>query len=123
MAALLMTCGAQQTVAGDLRYIAADTLTLVGKAMPGGCHWHRVDTAKYAALPQKVKNLFRTPAGLAVCFTTDSKTIAARWELKKKKYNATSIATNIAKRSDFIKHPATFFNIMTATIIAIIQKT
>lgn len=85
--ALLLICGAQRTAADPLRYIAADTLTLVGKAMPGGSHWHRIDTARYAALPQKVKNLFRTPAGLAVCFTTDSKTIAARWELKKKKYN------------------------------------
>ena len=87
LTALLLFCGVQQVNADSLRYITAYTLTLVGKAMPGGSHWHRIDTAQYSALPPKVKNLFRTPAGLAVCFTTDSKTIAARWELKKKKYN------------------------------------
>lgn len=70
-----------------LRYENAEQLTLVGKARAGGRHWHRIDTARYASLPVKVKNLFRTPAGLAVCFSTNSSTIAARWELKKKKYN------------------------------------
>lgn len=90
LTALLLFCGVQQVNADSLRYITADTLTLVGKAMPGGSHWHRIDTAQYSALPPKVKNLFRTPAGLAVCFTTDSKTIAARWELKRK--NTTTIS-------------------------------
>lgn len=69
------------------QYVNADTLTLVGKAMIGGQHWHRIDTARFSSMPDKVKNLFCTPAGMAICFTTNSKNISAKWDLKKKNYN------------------------------------
>lgn len=36
------------------------------------------------------------------------------------KYKAVSTAMIIAKKSDFIKHPATFLNTITATMNAII---
>lgn len=84
---LLATTCMMLAAAAQTRYIVADSLTLVGKAMTGGQQWHRVDTARYASMPDKVKNLFRTPAGMAVCFTTNSKNISAKWDLKKKKYN------------------------------------
>lgn len=38
------------------------------------------------------------------------------------KYKAASTAIIIAKRSDFIKHPAIFFNMITAIMNAIIKK-
>lgn len=60
-------------------YTPAQELLLVGKAMPGGEFFHRVDTAKYSRLRPVVKRLLTNSAGLAICFTTNSPTIKAKW--------------------------------------------
>lgn len=72
--------------AGDgLNYVDAQQLTLVGKAMPTPANpYHRVDTAKYRDMPGPVKKLYTHPTGLAVCFQTNSTTVAARWETRGK---------------------------------------
>lgn len=63
----------------DFNYTPAKELLLVGKAMPGGEYFHRVDTAKYNQMPPAVKRLFTNSAGLAICFTTNSPVIKAKW--------------------------------------------
>lgn len=69
----------------NLKYVDAQTLTLVGKAMPTPANvYHRVDVEKYGNMPKRVKNLFTYPAGLAVSFKTNSSTIFARWTTRGK---------------------------------------
>lgn len=60
-------------------YTPAQDLLLVGKAMPGGEYFHRVDTAKYNRMRPVVKRLLTNSAGLAICFTTNSPVIKAKW--------------------------------------------
>lgn len=63
----------------SLVYTNAEQLTLVGKIEPTKHVYHRVDTALYPDMPARVKQLLTNSAGLAIAFTTNSNTIAARW--------------------------------------------
>lgn len=65
----------------ELNYVDAKSLTLIGKALPTGPHYHRIDTTQYPLMPLAVKRLFTQSAGLAVVFKTNSTTIAAKWTL------------------------------------------
>ncbi len=79
----------------EMKYVEASRLTLVGKAMSTPENvYHRVDTAKYNDMPIPVKDLFTYSAGLAVCFKTNSATVAVRWTTKGKEVmgNMTPIA-------------------------------
>ena len=51
------------------KFIQADSLTWVGKASDTKKIYHRVDTAIYKKMPQKVKSLFTNSAGMAIAFT------------------------------------------------------
>lgn len=62
-----------------LRYTPAGKLTLIGKPLPGGPFFHRVDTATFTAIPPAVKNLLTYSAGLAMVFSTNSTRIAVKW--------------------------------------------
>jgi lysophospholipase L1-like esterase len=64
------------------KYADAQTLTLVGKANETPEFYHRLDTAKYANLPEKVKFLATLSPGLAVAFQTNSTKIWAEWSIK-----------------------------------------
>lgn len=64
------------------KFIKADSLTWVGKASNTMNIYHRVDTAIYKKMPQKVKSLFTNSAGIAIAFTTNSSSIAAKWSVK-----------------------------------------
>jgi hexosaminidase len=64
------------------KFIKADSLTLIGKALPIKKIYHRVDTATYNKMPQSVKSLFTNSAGIAIAFTTNSASISAKWSVK-----------------------------------------
>jgi hypothetical protein len=66
----------------DAKFINADSLTWVGKASNTKTIYHRVDTAIYKKMPQKVKSLFTNSAGIAIAFTTNSTSIEAKWSVK-----------------------------------------
>src|SRR5690606_8441576 len=65
--------------ADTLHYTDAQQLTLIGKSLPEGPFYHRLDTAAYPALPPRVKHLLTHSAGLAISFSTNSTKIDARW--------------------------------------------
>jgi hypothetical protein len=89
---LQMTAQAQKK--DSLVYTNAETLTLVGKIEPTKHFYHRVDTTLYPGMPARVKQLLTNSAGLAIAFTTNSNTIAARWctSTAKQLKNLTAIA-------------------------------
>lgn len=63
----------------NFTFTQAQNLLLVGKATTEGAFFHRVDTMKYNKMPATVKRLFSNSAGLAICFTTNSSVIKAKW--------------------------------------------
>ena len=77
-----------------LRYTDATSLALLGKAWTGKPFFHRLDTAKYPALPSNVKKLLTYSAGLVISFKTNSTQIAAKWCTSSRKpgNNMTAIA-------------------------------
>lgn len=64
------------------KFVKADSLTIVGKAMDTKKIYHRVDTTVYSKMPQKVKSLFTNSAGIAIAFTTNSTSVSAKWSVK-----------------------------------------
>ena len=60
-------------------YTKAEKLSLSGKITTTENMYHRLDTAKYPDLPPRVKELLTHAAGVAVCFTTNSTSIRAKW--------------------------------------------
>lgn len=81
-----------QGMAQDLIYTDAKTLNLIGKANPTREYYHRVDTAKYNAMPISVKRLFTNSAGLAIMFKTNSNIISAKWTTANPKTSANMTA-------------------------------
>ncbi len=61
------------------RYLPAQQLTLVGKPLPAGPFFHRVDTTAFPEIPQAVKQLLTHSAGLAVSFSTNTTRLAVKW--------------------------------------------
>ncbi len=80
--------------ADSLHYTDARQLTLIGKPLPDGPFFHRLDTAAFPAIPASVKHLLTHSAGLAVSFRTNSTEIAAKWctSARKPGNNMTAIA-------------------------------
>ena len=80
--------------ADSLRYTDARQLTLIGKPLPDGPFFHRVDTTAFPEIPLTVKHLLTYSAGLAVSFSTNSTKITARWCTSPRKpgNNMTAIA-------------------------------
>lgn len=73
--ACLLTLGA---MAQQIRWVDAATLNVIGQAMPTGKPFDRINTQEHPVPKQCITHSgFST--GLAVLFTTDSPTIAARW--------------------------------------------
>ncbi|MBE8719600.1 SGNH/GDSL hydrolase family protein [Sphingobacterium pedocola] len=77
-----------------LRFTDAHTLTITGKAWDSEPFYHRLDTARYAALSGTLKRLATHSAGLAISFKTNSSTISAKWQTSPKRPsdNMTGIA-------------------------------
>jgi hypothetical protein len=64
-------------------YTDASTLYMSGKLFNTTNPYQRIDTAKYPALPAPVKRLLTHSAGLAICFTSNSTSISAKWCINK----------------------------------------
>lgn len=64
-------------------YTNAATLYTSGKMFTTAQPFQRVDTVKYPAMPLAVKRLYTYSAGLAICFTTNSTSITAKWCVNK----------------------------------------
>lgn len=64
-------------------YTNANTLYISGKPFNTVNPYQRVDTVKYPAMPAPVKRLLTHSTGLAICFTTNSPSIAAKWCVNK----------------------------------------
>jgi hypothetical protein len=76
------------------QYTDARELTLVGKALAAGPHFHRVDTAAFPDTPPAVKQLLTYSAGLVLSFGTNSSQLSAKWCTTSRKpgNNMTAIA-------------------------------
>ncbi|MDM1139085.1 hypothetical protein OBK29_10925 [Empedobacter falsenii] len=66
-------------VVGQIKYITNKEFTVQGKAFDNTPFYHRIDTNKYANLPEKVKGLFTAPAGLYVIFKSNTSQIKLDW--------------------------------------------
>ncbi|MGV0965070.1 SGNH/GDSL hydrolase family protein [Empedobacter falsenii] len=66
-------------VLGQIKYITNKEFTIQGKAFDNAPFYHRIDTNKYANLPEKVKGLFTAPAGLYVTFKSNTSQIKLDW--------------------------------------------
>ena len=75
---LLLLSAAVVFAAEPLRYVDATSLTVLGKALPTDKDYNRIDLTKYA-VPSDCVAYSGYSTGLHIVFTTDSKTIAARW--------------------------------------------
>lgn len=73
VALLLVAAGA--FAKGEIRYVEAHELGLVGKLMDTPNPYHRVDTVRYKGFSSGENLQVRCPAGMAVAFKTDAKTI------------------------------------------------
>ena len=78
----------------QLHYVEASTLGILHKCCSTEQPYHRVDTSRYPTLTSAQKELLSQGAGLAVGFTTDSRTIGVRWQCRPRKplHNASDIA-------------------------------
>jgi hypothetical protein len=81
LTALMAFCKTTQLFAqtDSVVYTDAATLYISGKPFNTVNPYQRVDTAKYPALPKAVKKLLTHSAGLAICFTSNSTSIFAKW--------------------------------------------
>lgn len=61
------------------KYTRAEELLMTGSIIPSKNNYQRVDSASYPAMPSVVKRLLTHSAGKAVCFTTNSSQISAKW--------------------------------------------
>lgn len=73
-----LAVAAAACAAEPLRFVDASSLTVIGQALPAGNPYVRIDTAAYA-VPSKTEAYCGYSTGLAVVFSTDSRTIRARW--------------------------------------------
>jgi GDSL-like lipase/acylhydrolase family protein/SGNH-like hydrolase/esterase family protein len=67
----------------NIVYTDASTLYISGKFFNTTNPYQRIDTAKYPALPAPVKRLLTHSAGLAICFTSSSTSVSAKWCINK----------------------------------------
>jgi hypothetical protein len=70
----VMTASAQ-----NVRYVDASTLTVIGKPLPTTKAFTRIDTSVYKFNDGTIDKYASYSTGLAVLFSTDSRTIRARW--------------------------------------------
>ncbi|WP_143715713.1 SGNH/GDSL hydrolase family protein [Pedobacter heparinus] len=64
-------------------YTNASSLYMSGKLFNTANPYQRIDTAKYPTLPAPVKRLLTHSAGLAICFSSNSTSISAKWCINK----------------------------------------
>lgn len=76
-----MMCPSVALLAQNAKIIYKDAskLYISGKLFATAKPYQRVDTVKYSNMPPAVKKLYTHSAGLAICFTSNSTGISARW--------------------------------------------
>lgn len=79
--------------AKQLKYVDATQLNIIGKVLPTQKPFARVDTEKYRFEDKTIERYANYSTGLMVVFTTDSRTIAAKWKTSSANagYNMNSI--------------------------------
>ncbi|WP_286592020.1 SGNH/GDSL hydrolase family protein [Sphingobacterium sp. N143] len=73
---------------GQVKYIAAENLTFVGKPKKTENSYQRIDRDSTVGMPESVRKLAMNSAGIAVIFETNSPLIRAKWDLAEFKYMA-----------------------------------
>jgi lysophospholipase L1-like esterase len=63
----------------EVKFVKAETLTMVGKMMPTKNIYSRIDSGDFPKFTPTIKRLLTNSAGLALAFSTDSKSIDAKW--------------------------------------------
>lgn len=93
-AIVFCTANATKAQSDKFYYTKASDLEQVGEILPVKNSYHRIDTAAYTKLPAIVKYLLTQSAGKAILFSTNSKSIAAKWcvSAKKQLVNLTPIS-------------------------------
>lgn len=79
--------------AQQLKYVDAAELNIIGKVLPTPKPFTRVDTDKYHFEDKTIRRYANYSTGLMVVFSTDSRTIAAKWKTSSANagYNMNSI--------------------------------
>ena len=75
LAAVSLSLNAQKI---QYEFTEASDLTLIGKIIDTPNPYHRVDTVKYKGFTKAENIQVRCPAGLAVLFKTNSRTISVK---------------------------------------------
>lgn len=81
----------------QVKYISGNELTVLGISKVGDpVSFHRVDTTNLNGLPSPVKRLAKHPAGAAILFRTDSRSIKVKWALGayKVRWNMSPLTVN-----------------------------
>lgn len=87
-AGLLLATGL--TASAQVRFVDAETLTLIGKVQPTPHPYHRIDTVAYKGFTKGENQQVRCSAGLALVFKTNSSCIELAPEYTSFVYNGTS---------------------------------
>jgi hypothetical protein len=72
----------------NIKYVPASELQIVGKAKESSPTYERIPRNETIDLPAAVQKLAKNSAGIAFLFETDSRFIAAKWQLESAKYAA-----------------------------------
>lgn len=72
----------------NLRFTAAGSLLMIGKAKPTDSIFQRIDAVETKDMPKSVQGLARNSAGIAILFETNSTVIRAKWKLANEVYLA-----------------------------------
>jgi lysophospholipase L1-like esterase len=70
----------------SLRYVAATSLLMTGKAKTTQLAYQRIDSTETREMPKVVQGLAKRSAGIAVLFETNSSVIGAKWKLAAEVY-------------------------------------
>lgn len=94
LSAGLMTLSSLWAATPELRYVDADTLTVINRAAESGPVWQRVDVDRYPDLTPKVREYYSFPTGMAVAFATNATTLYARWKTAGRGHGVNSTLIN-----------------------------
>ncbi|MGJ1237986.1 MULTISPECIES: SGNH/GDSL hydrolase family protein [Sphingobacterium] len=72
----------------NIKYIPASELQIIGKAKKSSPIYERIPNDEKIDLPSAVQKLAKNSAGIAFLFETDSRFIAAKWQLESARYAA-----------------------------------
>lgn len=80
IAAMMFVAAVSADAARPLRYVDAAKLNILGKALPVDKPFARIDVKKHSFNDATIDKYAGYSTGLAIAFTTDSRTISAKWK-------------------------------------------